>query len=88
MIVAFPLPSIELSEIQLALVRALHRRVPPPVFVMVILWRDGFAPPCVAVKEKLVGLTPIIGTALGETVNVTGIVTEDAPVALIRIVPV
>jgi hypothetical protein len=41
------------------------------------------APPCCAVKERLVGLAPIAGSTGGAvTVNVTGTMTGVAPVAV------
>jgi hypothetical protein len=42
----------------------------------------GLAPPCVAAKERLVGLAPMAG-GMGavETVKVTGTVIVEAPVA-------
>ena len=54
---------------------ALQVKVPPPVLLMLTAWAAGLAPPCVAVKERLVGLAPIIGgTGAALTVKVTGIV--------------
>jgi hypothetical protein len=49
---------------------------------MLRVWVAGSAPPFIAVKERLVGLTPMAGgTGAVATVNVTGTVTEAAPVA-------
>ena len=63
-------------------------RVPPPVLLMLRVCATGFAPPCVAVKESAVGLAPMAGgTGAAVTVNVTGTVTEAAPVALNITVP-
>lgn len=51
---------------------------------MVKVWDAGLALPCVAAKERFVGLIPMTGgTEAVVMVNVTGIVTEEAPVALI-----
>lgn len=35
--------------------------VPLPVFVMLMVWFAGFDPPAVAVKLRLLGLTPMVG---------------------------
>jgi hypothetical protein len=80
----FPVPEIGLSVNQAALSLAVQLRVPPPVLLMFKVWGAGFAPPCIAVKERLVGLAPIAGgTGAVATVNVTGTVTEEAPAAFI-----
>ena len=56
---------------------------PPPVLLMFRVWVAGLPPPCVAAKERLVGLAPIAGgTGAVATVNVTGTVTVEAPGAL------
>jgi hypothetical protein len=55
---------------------------------MLKVWAAGLAPPCVAAKERLVGLVPIAGgTGAVATVNVTGTVTEEAPTAFIVTAP-
>ena len=47
------------------------------------VWVARLPPPCVAAKERLVGLAPIAGgTGAVATVNVTGTVTVEAPGAL------
>ena len=62
---------------------AVQLRVPPPVLLMLRVLVAGSAPPLIAVKERLVGLTPMAGGIEAvATVNVTGTVTESAPVAL------
>jgi hypothetical protein len=67
---------------------AVQLRVPPPVLLMRKVWVAGLAPPCVPVKERFVGLVPIAGgTGAVATVNVTGTVTEEAPVAFMITVP-
>jgi hypothetical protein len=43
------------------LLLAVQFKVPAPVLVMLKDWLAGFAPPTVAVKLKLEGLTPIVG---------------------------
>jgi hypothetical protein len=49
---------------------------------MLRVWVAGSEPPLLAVKERLVGLTPMAGgTEAVATVNVTGTVTGSAPVA-------
>lgn len=85
-----PVPVPEVGDIvsQVALSLALQVKVPPPVLLIVNVCAAGLAPVC-AVNEKLAGLAPIAGAAGGAvTVNVTGIVMEEAPVALTVIVPV
>jgi hypothetical protein len=84
----FPVPEVGLSVNQEASSPAVQMRVPPPVLLMLKVWAAGLAPPCVAVKERLVGLAPIAGgTGAVATVNVTGTVTEEAPAAFIVTVP-
>lgn len=83
-----PMPEAGLTVSQAALSLADQVSVPPPVLLMVRVWADGLAPPCVAAKEKLAGLAPIaggIGTAV--TVNVTGTIMLAAPVAASTTVP-
>ena len=71
-----------------ALSLAVQVRVPPPVLLMLRVCAAGLAPPWVAVKESAVGLAPMAGgTGAAVTVNVTGTVTEEAPVALSITVP-
>ena len=62
--------------------------VPPPVFVMLSVWLAGFKAPCVPVKVKLVGFSPIVSGA-AVTVRVTGTVCGVlvAPVALRVMMP-
>jgi hypothetical protein len=86
--VPLPLPEAGVTVNQEALSLVVHVRVPPPVLLMFNVWLAGLLPPCDAVNERLVGLVPIAGDAgTAETVNVTGIVTGDAPVALTTIEP-
>ena len=54
-------PEVGLTLSHVALSVALQFNVPPPVLVMPRDWFAGFAPPAVAVKLKLDGLTPIVG---------------------------
>jgi hypothetical protein len=83
-----PVPEARLSVNQAALSLAVQLSVPPPVLLMLKVWVAGLAPPCVAVKERFVGLTPMAGgTGAVATVNVTGTVTEEAPVAFMVTVP-
>ena len=78
----FPIPEAGLSLNQAALSLAVQLSVPLPVLLMLKVWVAGLAPPCVAVKERFVGLAPMAGgTGAVVTVNVTGTVTEEAPVA-------
>ena len=53
--------------------------VPPPVLVTDTFCAPGFAPPCVAVKRALAGVTASAGGGGGSTVNVTGIVRGEPP---------
>jgi len=57
----------------------------PPIFVKETVWLAGFVPPCVAVYVRLVGLKLMVEPAV--TVNITGTVMLDAPVALRVIFP-
>ena len=71
-----------------ALSLAVQFKVPPPVLLIVRVCVAGLDPTW-AVKEKLAGLAPIAGAkGAAVTVNVTGTVTEEAPVALSITVPV
>ena len=64
-------------------------KVPPPVLLIASVWAAGFVPPCVAVKDRLVGLAPMAGgTGAAVTVKVTGTETGEAPVAVNVIVAV
>jgi hypothetical protein len=84
----FPVPEAGETASQVALGLALQLKVPPPVLLMLTVWVAGLAPPWVAVKERLVGLAPMAGgTEAVATVNVTGTVTEEAPVALMVTAP-
>ena len=85
-----PFPVAEAGEAASQVVSglALQFKVPPPVLLIFTLCGIGLPPPCWAVKERLVGLAPIAGgTGAAATVNVTGMVTEVAPVAAIITVP-
>jgi hypothetical protein len=82
-----PVPEAGLSVNHAALSLALQLKVPPPVLLMVKVWAVGLAP-ARAVKEKLAGLAPMAGgRGAVVTVNVTGTMTEEAPVALSITVP-
>ena len=61
--VTAPLPEPEAGERvnHGALPLADQVNMPPPVLRMLSVWAAGLAPPCVAVKERLVGLAPIAG---------------------------
>jgi hypothetical protein len=61
----FPVPDVGLSVNQVALSLAVQMSVPVPVLLMLKVWLAGLAPPCVAVKERLVGLTPMTGSTTG-----------------------
>lgn len=60
----FPVPEAGLSINQAALSLAVQLSVPPPWLLMLKVWGAGLAPPCVAAKERLVGLAPM---TLGST---------------------
>ena len=61
----FPVPEAGVSVNQAALSLAVQLRVPVPVLLMLKVWVAGLAPPCVAVKERFVGLTPMDGSTTG-----------------------
>ena len=83
----FPAPEAGDNVNQAALSLADQANVPPPVLLIVKVWAAGLAP-AGAVKEKLAGLAPMAGaTGAVVTVNVTGTVTEEDPVALSITVP-
>jgi hypothetical protein len=86
-VVPFPVPVVVDNVSQAALSLAVQFKVPPPVLLIVRVWVAGLDPAC-AVKEKLAGLAPIAG-AMGVvvTVNETGTMTGEAPVALSITVP-
>ena len=59
--VPLPVPEAGLTVNHEALSLAVQMRVPPPVLLMLTVWAAGLLPPCWAVKERLVGLAPIVG---------------------------
>jgi hypothetical protein len=82
-----PVPETRFSVNQGALSLADQVNVPPPVLLMLKVWVAGVALGA-ALKEKLVGLTPMAGgTGAVAIVNVTGTVTDGAPVAETVTVP-
>ena len=81
-----PVPGLRVSHVASSL--ADQVKVPPPVLLMLRVCEAGLTPPCVAVKERLLGLAPMAGgTGAAVTVKETGTVTEGAPVALRVTVP-
>ncbi len=87
-IVPFPVPEVCESVNQGALSLAVQVRVPPPVLLMFSVWAAGLPPPCCAVKDRVVGLAPMLGgTGAAITVKVTGTEVLLAPGALMVIVP-
>ena len=81
--VPLPVPDAGESVNHAALSLAVQLSVPPPVLLMLTVWVAGLMPPWVAAKEKLVGLAPMAGgTGTVVTVNETGTMTGEAPVAL------
>jgi len=81
-------PEAGLTVNQLVLALADQVSVPPPVLLIVSNLGAELLPPWVAENERLVGLTPMAGgTGAVVTVNVTGTVTLEAPVAASVIVP-
>jgi hypothetical protein len=78
----FPVPEVGLSVNQAALSLAVQLSVPPPVLLMLKVWVAGLAPPCVAVKERFVGLTPMAGSTPGggdpAGVKVTTLLSPDS----------
>jgi hypothetical protein len=86
--VPFPVPDAGESVNHAALSLAVQLSVPPPALLILKVCAVGLLPPCWAVKDRLVGLVLIVGgTGAGVTVNVTGTVTEEAPVALMVTAP-
>ena len=84
----FPVPEAGETVSQVLLGLAVQLKVPPPVLLTFSVWVVGLLPPCWAVKVRLVGLAPIAGgTGAAVTVNVTGMVTVVAPVAVTVICP-
>ena len=56
-----------------------------PVLLMVKVWAGGLLPPCCVVKDRFVGLTPMVGgTGAAVTVKETGIVIGVTPVPPLR----
>ena len=81
-----PVPGVCNSQVASLLTPQL--RVPPPVLLMVRVWAAGLPPPCWAVKDRLIGLTPMAGgTGAAVMVNATGVVTGAVPGALTVMVP-
>ena len=62
---SLPVPKARLSVNQGILSLALQVSVSPPVLLMLKVWVAGLAPPCVAAKERLVGLAPMTGGTTG-----------------------
>lgn len=80
-----PLPVPEVGEMpsQEAFSLANQVRSPPPVLEMLTVCELELLPPCTAVKERVVGLVPMVGgTGAASTVRLTGMVTAVAPAAL------
>jgi hypothetical protein len=77
--VPLPVPDAGESVNHAASSLAVQVKVPPPVLLMLRVWVAGLVPPWAPAKERLVGLAPMAGAAV--MVNVTGTVTEEAPVA-------
>jgi hypothetical protein len=63
---------------------AVTSRLPLPVFVTDTVLAAGFAPPCVALKASVAGVTASAAGAGGSTVKVTGTVLGEpaTPVAV------
>jgi hypothetical protein len=68
--VPFPVPEAGETASQVVLGLALQFKVPPPVLLIFSVWAVGLPPPCCAVKDRLVGLVPIVG--LTETTGAEG----------------
>jgi hypothetical protein len=65
-----PVPEAGLSDNQVAVSLATQVKVPLPVLLMFRVCAVGLLPPCWAVKDRLVGLAPIVG--LTETTGAAG----------------
>jgi hypothetical protein len=63
--VPFPVPEDGLTASQAAFSVVDQVNVPPPALLMVKVWVAGLFPPCVAAKERLVGLAPMTGGTTG-----------------------
>jgi hypothetical protein len=59
---AVPLAGLMVSQV--ALEEPDQVSVPPPVLLTLSVWLAGLAPPWVPVKEKLAGLTPMVGATV------------------------
>ena len=78
-VVVVPEVAFKVNQVWLSVID--HVSVPPPGLLIFRSWDVGFAAPCVAAKEKLVGLAPMAGgTGAAVTVKETGTVTEVTPV--------
>jgi hypothetical protein len=60
-IVPLPVPDEGLSVSQPMFSLEVHVSVPPPALLTLKVLVDGLPPPCVAVKERLIGLMPRTG---------------------------
>ena len=86
----FPIPEAGEEEIQDELPVTDQVRVPPPRFVMDRVCAAGLPVPCSTVKDRLVGLAPMVGgTGAAVMVKETGIAMGVTPVPPLRVtVPV
>ncbi len=75
--VLVPLAGDRLSQVAVSV--AVQSIEPPPVLLTASVLAAGFAPPCVAVKDRLAGVTDSDGGVGGSTVRVTGIVFGEPP---------
>lgn len=70
----FPLPEVGPTVNQAALSLTLQLSVPEPEFDTAKVWFAGLDPPCMAEKDRAVGLKPIVGVGAEVTENVTATV--------------
>lgn len=67
-----PLPLRTLGVSQGAFSETDHVRVPAPVLLMASVWAVGLLPPCTALNERFVVLSPMVGVGAAVTDSVTG----------------
>ena len=69
MITPLFVPEVRLSLSQGALSLAVQLSVPLPELLMLKVWDAGLAPPCVAAKERLAGVAPMVADGIGGEVT-------------------
>ena len=79
-----PVPEAGDTESHGTALDAFQLKVPVPVLLMLTVWADGFAPPCVPEKLRLLGVRPMVGIngALNVRATMTVCGVFVAPVAV------